>query len=122
MEKNKQSSMIHAEELRPGNRVFWKPGFASANVLIQVEITAVLQDKAGYIRSHLEHRVEAFEDDLISKENPFASFEELEAIPLSDHFLQKITGIPYPSWIQSVHELQNWYYWQHEKKELQIND
>ena len=47
---------------------------------------------------------------------------KLEPIPLSDLVLQKITGIAYPSWIQSVHELQNWYYWQHEKKELQIND
>ena len=55
----------------------------NSNVLIQVEVTTVLQDKVGYIRTHLEHRVEPFEDELITKDNSYASFEELLPIPLS---------------------------------------
>src|ERR1035437_2646949 len=101
--------MIHAEELEIGNRVFWKPYFSNSNVLIQVEITSVLQDKVGYIRSHFEHRVEPF--------------EELIPIPLTETSLKKLNKkIKYPKWIQYLHELQNWYYWDNEKKELEIND
>lgn len=113
--------MIHAEELRTGNRVFWKPDFSSTNVLIQVEIITVLQDKAGYMQSHLEHRVEPFEDDVITKEIPYASFEQFMPIPLDETTLNNFDNkISYPEWIQYLHELQNWYYWEHEKKELEI--
>ncbi len=90
--------MIQPEELRIGNRVFWKPNFSHSNILMQVEITSVLQDKASYIHSHLEHRAEPFEDDMITKEIPFASFEELMPIPLSDIWLEKISKkFPPPS-------------------------
>ena len=115
--------MLSAEELRSGNRVFWKPNFSNTNVLIQVEITSVLQDRAGYIRSHLEYRVEPFEDDLITTEIPYATFEELVPVPLTDTFMEKFNEkIKYPEWVKYVHELQNWYYWNNEKKELEIND
>ncbi|HUS01612.1 MAG TPA: hypothetical protein VMY77_07790 [Chitinophagaceae bacterium] len=115
--------MIHAEELRIGNRVFWKPHFSNTNVSIQVEITSVLPDKVGYIRSHLEHRVEPFEDDVAAKDIPYASFEELMPIPLSDISLKYLDKkVKYPKWIQYLHELQNWYYWENEKKELELND
>lgn len=115
--------MIDPEELRIGNRVFWKPGFSASNVLIQVEITSVLQDKAGYIRSHLEHRVEPFEDDVVTNQNPYAAFEELMPIPLTVAFLKKLDKkIKHPDWIQYVHELQNWYYWANGKKELEIDE
>lgn len=113
--------MIHAEELRIGNRVFWKPGFSSTNVLIQVEITAVLQDKVGYVRSHLEHRVEPFEDDLVAKEQ-YASFDELVPIHLSDPSLKFNKEPKHPKWIQYLHELQNWYYWDNGKKELETDE
>ena len=114
--------MIHAEELRIGNRVFWKPQFSNTNVLIQVEITAVLQDKVGYVRSHLEHRVEPFEDDMVTKETPYASFDELVPIPLTDIPLKFDKEINYPNWLKYLHELQNWYYWANEKKELEIDE
>jgi len=116
-------TMIQPEELRIGNRVFWKPNFSNSNISMQVEITSVLQDKAGYIRSHLEHRAEPFEGDMITKEIPFASFEELMPIPVSDIWLEKISKkIPSPKWIKYLHELQNWYYWENEKRELEIDD
>ena len=112
-----------AEELRIGNRVWWRPGFSNSNLLIQVEIISISQDGAGYIRSQLEHRSEPFEDDLITKENSFALFEELSPIPLSEIILLIIDKeIKYPSWIQYLHELQNWYYWENGKKELELND
>lgn len=115
--------MILIEELRIGNRVFWKPNFSTATVLIQVEITSVLTGKAGYIRSHLEHRAEPFEDDLVTTETPFATSEELDPIPISSTFTHKVTSkLEYPGWIKYVHELQNWYFWTHEKKELEISD
>jgi len=115
--------MIPIDELRTGNRVFWKPNFSLSNVLIQVEVTTISGGKAGYIRSHLEHRAEPFEDDLITTETPFATPAELEPIPLSDAFTSKLSAkLSYPDWIQFVHELQNWYFWTHEKKELEIND
>lgn len=115
--------MIQPEELRIGNRVFWKPNFSNTEILMQVEIISVLQDKAGYIHSHLEHRAEPFEDDMIAKEIPFASFKELMPIPLTHIWLEKINKkIPSPRWIQYLHELQNWYYWENEKRELEIDD
>lgn len=115
--------MIQAEELRIGNRVFWKPDFSNSTVLIQVEITSVLQDKAGYIPSHLEHRVEPFEDDVVTNQIPYASFKELTPIPLTKIFLKKLNkNIKHPGWIQYVHELQNWYYWNNDKKELEIDE
>jgi hypothetical protein len=115
--------MIKAEELRIGNRVYWKPHFSNSKLLIQVEITSVLTDKVGYIQSHLEHRVEPFEDDMITKEVTYASFEELLPIPLTEEILKK-TGvkIKYPGWLKSLHELQNWYYWENGKKDMEMND
>jgi hypothetical protein len=115
--------MIHTEELRIGNRVFWKPYFSNTEILIQVEIISVLPDKVGYIPSHLEHRAEPFEDDVVTKEMPYASFEELMPIPLTDTLLKTLDKkIKYPEWIQYLHELQNWYYWENEKRELELND
>lgn len=111
--------MIQQYELRIGNKVYWNPHFTHSNVkqLVEVEIAALLTDKAGYIRSGMEHRVEPFEDEMITKEIPFTSYEELEPIPL-DEFLKKEIKIKYPEWIKYLHELQNWYYWQNDKKEL----
>ncbi len=44
-------------------------------------------------------------------------------IPVSDIWLEKISKkIPSPKWIKYLHELQNWYYWENEKRELEIDD
>ncbi len=61
-----------------------------------------------------------FEDDLITtKEIPFTSYEELEPIPLTESLLKDFKKMKYPAWIKHVHELQNWYYWNNGKKELE---
>lgn len=114
---------MKAEELRIGNRVFWKPHFPNSNILIQVEIVSVSHNKVGYIHSHVEHRAEPFEDDEITKEIPYASFEELQPIPLIETSLMELNKkIDHPKWIQYLHELQNWYYWENDKKELEIDE
>jgi hypothetical protein len=117
------NNMIRKEELRIGNKVYWKPDFTNTNLLIEVEITSVSDNKAGYIQSHLEHRVEPFEDDLLTAKVPHATFEELEPIAVTGNFLKRIDEkINYPKWIRYLHELQNWYYWNNGKKELEISD
>jgi hypothetical protein len=42
-------------------------------------------------------------------------------IPLNEEWLLKM-GFEekYPEWIKFVHELQNWYYYNHNKKELEV--
>jgi hypothetical protein len=116
--------MIPYYDLRIGNKVYWNPHFSHSNVVpqIQVEIAALLPEKAGYIRSHLEHRVEPFEDDVMTKEIPYARYEDLEPIPLSELFFKQGKKIKYPDWIRYIHELQNWYYWNNNKTELEINE
>ena len=107
------------EELRIGNRVFWKPGLPNSNILIQVEIVSLLQGKVGYMHSQVEHRSESFEDDVVTNEIPYASLEELLPIPLQHPSVQELGNtINHPEWIAYLHELQNWYYWQNGKKEL----
>ena len=113
---------MNAEELRIGNRVFWKPGISNSNILIQVEIIFISQDKVGYIHSHVEHRSEPFEDDEVTTQLPYASYAGLQPIPLSEISLAGMNKkIAHPKWIQFLHELQNWYYWENGKKELQID-
>ena len=116
---------MNYSELRIGNKVYWNPHFFNSNVaqLLQVEIAALLPEKAGYIRPHLEHRVEPFEDEKLTTEIPFASYDDLEPIPISEDLIKKIDKkIKIPKEINFVHELQNWYYWNHNKTELQLNE
>lgn len=114
--------MINQYELRPGNFVYWNPHFEDSNfdARVHVEVAALLPDKLGYIRSHVEHRVEPFEDDIITTEIPYAAYEDFEPIPITAEWLKRLNEkISYPKWIQFVHELQNWYYWENNKTDLQ---
>ena len=48
--------------------------------------------------------------------------EYIKPIPLTEEWLLKLPKkLTYPTWIKYLHELQNWYYWNNEKKELHIN-
>lgn len=43
---------------------------------------------------------------------------EYKLIPLTKEWLLKLpNSLKYPNWIKYVHELQNWYYWNNNKKE-----
>lgn len=118
--------MIKTSELRIGNRVYWNPRFVQSNAtieLMQIEITAILTDKIGYVSPMIELRVEPFEDDLLTKETPYEPLEEINPIPLTEEWLQKFPSeLKYPTWIKYVHELQNWYFWNHDKHELPIKE
>lgn len=51
-----------------------------------------------------------------------AQLSEFVPIKLTEEWLLKLPkGLIFPEWIKSVHELQNWYYWNNDKKELTIN-
>lgn len=90
---------------------------------MQIELTAILPDKIGYLSVNLQHRVEPFEDALVAKENHYEPLEEIEAIPLTEEWLLKLPEeIEYPNWIKYLHELQNWYFWNHNKNELSIKE
>lgn len=117
--------MIPQNELRIGNFIYWDPHFSKSNIYIRihVEVAALLPDKIGYIKAHVEHRVESFEDDIITKEILYASYEDFEPVSLTNEWTNRLNKkIKYPEWIQYVHELQNWYYWNNERKELELND
>lgn len=44
---------------------------------------------------------------------------QAEAIPLTEEWLEQAPkGLVIPEWIQYVHELQNWYYWNNKKIEI----
>lgn len=55
--------------------------------------------------------------------NPFLSINDnrIKPIPLTEEWLLKLpSNLIYPKWIKYLHELQNWYYWNNEKKELEL--
>ena len=116
--------MIPANELRIGNRVFWKPTFLQPNVdvpTMPIEIIAIETDNISYIPLHLEHRVEPFEDDLMANETHNALLTEIDPIPLNPAWLMHLPALQYPEEIKFVHQLQNWYFSNY-NKELWIND
>ena len=48
---------------------------------------------------------------------------EVEPIPLTEEWLMKLPkGITYPSWIVFVHHLQNWFYYNNNKTELEFKE
>jgi hypothetical protein len=83
--------MIEANELRIGNLIFWNPKLSNPNTTltnVQVEVSAILKDKIGYIFPGIEYRVEPFEDDLLQNETRYKSLEELEPIMLTSEILE----------------------------------
>jgi hypothetical protein len=83
--------MITASELRTGNLIFWNPKLSNPNTTlatVQVEVSAILKDKIGYIFPGIEYRAEPFEDDLLQKEIRYKSLEELEPVMLTPEILE----------------------------------
>jgi hypothetical protein len=84
--------MITANELRVGNLIFWNPKLSNPNTTLpamQVEVSAILEDKIGYVSPGIEYRVESFEDDLLQKKTPYKLLEELEPILLTHEILER---------------------------------
>lgn len=75
----------------------------------------------GCVPSHLKHRVEFFDDGLRPPEPHLESVDEIEPVPVTTQWLAEFgVSEEFPSWIKWVHELQNWYFWKHEKSEISI--
>jgi hypothetical protein len=60
---------------------------------------------------------------IINGSTTFLVGGDWSAIPLTEEWLIKLPiDLIYPIWIKYLHELQNWYYWNNEKKELTIKE
>ncbi len=84
--------MIKANELRIGNLVSWNPKLSNPKTTLLpelVEVTAILEDRIGYLSPRIEHRVEPFEDDVLELDAPHRPLEEFEAVSLSSEILEK---------------------------------
>jgi len=83
--------MIKPYELRVGNLLSWNPKLSHPKTTLpptQIKVTAIFQNKIGYISPEIEHRVEPFEDDQLQLETPNRALEELEPILLNTEFLR----------------------------------
>ena len=60
-------------------------------------------------------------EDFSDLENGGYSIDMVEGIPLTEEWLLKLKEpIVIPDWIEYVHDLQNWYYYNNKKKELEF--
>src|SRR5256885_1632084 len=83
---------MKSAELRIGNLILWNPRLSTPKTTLvptQVEVSAILEDRIGFISPRIEHRVEPFEDDLLELETPHRPIEEFEGISLTSEFLKK---------------------------------
>ena len=56
-------------------------------------------------------------------QNGWCKFNIIQPILLTEEWFMRLpNGFVYPRWIKYVHELQNWYYWNNEKKELTFKE
>jgi hypothetical protein len=91
--------MMKVNELRIGN---W--------------VTLVNKD----IFKNIDYQIDAFD---IYKASEFPDLSEaMLPIPLNEEWLLKFryTREDIPNWIEFVHDLQNWYYYNNKKKELTL--
>ena len=68
-------------------------------------------------------RVEYFDNDFVFfiGENTGDLLSECKPTPLTEGWLDKLPNdLVYPEWIEFVHDLQNWYYYKNQKKELKL--
>src|ERR1700712_1698338 len=82
--------MINPSEYRIGNLVRWNPALRNPAVTfpaVTIEIAAITAYKIGHIAPNLDHRSEAFEDDLLEKELHYKTLDELEPLPITEEFL-----------------------------------
>lgn len=92
--------MIKIKDLRIGNYVKHK------KYPITYKVTAI-GENGGWMQV-----TDEFEDI-------DSAIEKLEPIPLTEDWLVKCPNdFIYPNWIKFVHDLQNWYYYNNNKKEL----
>jgi hypothetical protein len=97
--------MINANELKINNWVLNKDG----NIFSQVKGI----QSSGFV--NFEYNTRSW----YRIDHPSGS--EIEPIPLSEEILLKCPkDLIFPKWIKFLHDLQNWYYYNNCKKELEI--
>lgn len=85
-------TMIKANELRIGNMLLWNPKLSNPKTTLLaelIEVTAILEDRIGYLSPRVEHRVEPFEDDVLELDAPHRPLEEFEPVGLTAEILEK---------------------------------
>jgi len=103
--------MINPSELRPGNYV--SIGLAVGCERFGETILKLREINGGHVCYVIDY------PDSDSLEDESSGIDSLHPVPLNGVWknLLNVT-FEYPSWIKSVHELQNWYYWNNEKRDL----
>lgn len=84
--------MINTTEYRIGNIVCWNPTLTNPGTTIPkvyMEIASIDTNRIGYFAPGLEHRSEAFMDDLIQTNTAYKEIEELEAVSISEKLLSE---------------------------------
>lgn len=89
--------MINANELRIGNMVNWCNPLDNKNEIVAInnrDFDLIIEKNMGHLYS---------------------------PIPLTPEVLERCGFVgDIPEWVMSVHEFQNWYYWNNNKKEISI--
>ncbi len=85
--------MVHIAEYRIGNIICWNPALKDPSITLpalNVEITAILPDKIGYISPNIEHRVEFFEDGPVQKGIAYRGLDEVEPVLLTPEIIKEV--------------------------------
>jgi hypothetical protein len=102
--------MIKANELRIGN-------YVALTKEAKEDFQNIIGEKTNDC-----YDITFFNPDGVDFDGYDFTFNELKPIPLTEDWLLKLPkDLVYPDWIEFVHDLQNWYYWNNNKKELIIS-
>jgi hypothetical protein len=109
-------------ELRLGNLLMWDD--ESEEIIIVKGISP---------NEDYENQIWVDYSDFVKESIYSSPIDEFKTIPLTEKWLLQLEGYTFipdgdrwlngiliPFWIKSIHELQNWYYWNNNKKELEF--
>ncbi len=103
--------MIEPKDLRPGNYIRVSLRLHGEDFSYSAIKLAVVDP--DFVHVGIDYpECECIEDDTWE-------YDLVDPVPLNEAWKKLLNvNFKYPSWINSVHELQNWYYWNNGKREL----